>query len=277
MKLRFVFLSIALLYSASRGHCQNQKEFDVDRLVHKMTEVSGGDSAIAAINTHTSKFVITPLRMEDTKEIVFVTYKRPDKIRFDEFNADGSLIYSQFTDGKEAWVYRPGEGVMPIHQKKTEELISWAEHWIDEWRIYQEIGLNIEYVDDVKIGERACYKMRITDKFGIESYWFVDSNTHLMARIVHSIIEPFSGELTGSVVEDFVEYHDVGVIFPTKLMDNSSTHEMTQWVMNHTLSDSLFDMTQTNVVANGQYLQRVAEEGAYVKPSKLHQSLKTSF
>ena len=268
MKLRFLFLMAGLLYliSNQKSYSQDRENFDFDGLVNKMTEVSGGDSAIAAIKTHVAKFVVSPLQIGGAEEIFFATYKRPDKIRFDVFNAADSLIYSQFTDGKKGWIYLPDTGVVLAHQEKTEELISWAEHWIDEWRTYRDIDLDIKYLGNVKLGERECYKMLVTDRFKTESYWYVDSKTYLMARIVHSIVEPFLGKVNGSVVEDFVEYHDVGVIFPTKLISSSSTQEMTQWTMNNVLNDSIFSIRQTDVVANSRYLRQMAEKGVYVKP-----------
>ena len=281
MKFRFIFLSIALLYLANRGHCQDEKKLDIDRLVHRMTEESGGDSAIAAIKTHVSKYISKKIdSVGQVEEITpfTVTFKRPNKIRFDVFNMHDSLIFSLLTNGEDSWAYVPDEGIIPTHPRNTEELISWAEHWMDEWRIYKDIDLKIEYVNDVIIGDIPCYKMRITDRFGIESYWYVNRNTYLMARITYPEIDIFTGENLGMRNHDFTEFYYVGVVFPTKEIESFGTkrqiHEMVKWTMNHPLNDSIFEADQTDIQATSEYLRQLAESGAYVKPSQAQQPLK---
>jgi len=243
---------------------------NVDSLVRKMTEASGGDSAIGAIRTHVSEYESIGKKGTDFEEVYYrstITFKRPSMFRMDIFDKQDSLTYSAATNGEEGWEYFPKEGARPIHKMKTAELVSWAEHWIDEWRIYKEIELDVKYVGEVAIRDTLpCYKMFIKDRFGIESYWYVDKKNLYMARIEYPVFDSQSGRKEGHNVRDFVEYKDVDVMFPTQeVMDGKITHTMHRWRTNAELSDTVFMLNAVNVPASSRFLRALTQNGGALR------------
>ncbi|ELR72274.1 hypothetical protein C900_01689 [Fulvivirga imtechensis AK7] len=261
--MKFLFISLIIFLLVSTCDYRHKGSFDVDNLVKKMTEGSGGDSAIASIKTHVSKYVRAS--NSEVQEISVVTFKRPAKIRFDIFDNNNVLLFTIATNGGEGWVYLPNKGVFPAHQKKTNEMISWAEHWIDEWRKYKDIDLRIEYQGDVHIETRPCHKFKVIDRFGIESFWYVDKDTYLMARLDYPNIDEFTGESQGRIVNDLIGFSNIGIIFPTKEVSSDGTNNnMINWTNNVSLNDSIFELPSINVSSTGEYLHRIAKAGMTV-------------
>ncbi|MCA4900415.1 MAG: hypothetical protein IM631_05495 [Cytophagales bacterium] len=261
MKANLVYVLVALAMLS----CGKEKveQVDIDQLVRRMTEASGGDSVIASIQTHVAKYTS---ECEVEKTTSTVTFKRPNKIRIDVFDMTNTLIFATATNGKEAWEYVPMQGVSTPHKIKTAELISLAEHWIDEWRLYKRIGLKIKHLDDIELSNhRKCYKMQITDRFGIESFYYVNKETYLMARIDYPVIDGVTGSFNGVSIHDFKAYGDIDVLFPIKeIEDENKIIQLMKFVNNTDLHDSIFEVNRVNIPATSRYLQQIAENGRVV-------------
>lgn len=131
------------------------QEETVDDIIAKMTEASGGAEALMAVNDRVGTWEMkmtmpspeTDEMMEMTNEMV-ITYKRPNKIRFDVLGPDGTPVMISCYDGETGWQSELNPQTKAMDTKmmsegELKETENMAATWLDGLQNYKERGTTI--------------------------------------------------------------------------------------------------------------------------------------
>ncbi len=134
------------------------QEETVDDIIAKMTEARGGAEALMAVNDRVGTWEMkmampspaTGEMMEMTNEMV-ITYKRPNKIRFEVLGPDGSPMGVSCYDGETGWQSELDPQTMAMHTKNMSEgelmeTENMAATWLDGHQNYKERGTTMTKV-----------------------------------------------------------------------------------------------------------------------------------
>jgi len=173
---RSTVLAVVALVAAAPSHAQT-----VDQITKRHIQALGGAEALKAIKSLriTAKMVMGPgMEMPMTVEI-----KKPGKARV-EMTAMGQPIITVL-NGKDSWMVNPMMGSseptpMPADMiSKTEDQASQFEGPLVN---YKERGCTLDLVGKEKQEGGDAYKLKLVDKGGQESFYFVDADSYLISR-----------------------------------------------------------------------------------------------
>ncbi len=185
-------LCVGLLFSCG-------KQATVDDVVQMITQASGGAEKLQSINDQVSTWDFTMHMMPPMPESAMaeggeemgemtghpmpmtITYKRPNKIRFDTMGPDGSVVWSSCYDGAKGWEMAMG------HQKEfseaqLQETETMAAAWMDGFLNYQEKGLTLALLPNEIVDGKKYMVLQSTDKHGNVQKYYIDETTHLIER-----------------------------------------------------------------------------------------------
>ncbi|MEK7726841.1 MAG: hypothetical protein AAB354_00440 [candidate division KSB1 bacterium] len=173
------------------------KQPTVDDVVQKQVQTQGGAAALAAITDQVSKWeakFLIPMgdSMVTATVDMIITYKRPNKIKFEMFNPDGSTASATVFDGAQGWQYMMGQGVREMVQSEMDENHALAETWIEGWHDYAAKGIKLELLPDTTLVEKLLKVLRSTDRFGNVSLNYCDPQTGLVERMESNMTDPTS-------------------------------------------------------------------------------------
>ncbi len=173
------------------------KKPTVDDVVKKQVQTQGGAAALAAITDQVSKweakfsYPMGDSMVTSTVDLI-ITYKRPNKIKFEMFNPDGSTASATVFDGANGWQYFMGQSVREMVQAEEDENNATAETWIDGWHDYAAKGMKLELLADTTLEGNTYNVLRVTDRFGNVSKNYCDAQTGLVARSEVGMTDPTS-------------------------------------------------------------------------------------
>lgn len=165
---------------------QQPKEPTVDDLVNQMVAAMGGAEKLAAIQDQVSTWDSkNNVPMGDsvttmTSELV-ITYKRPNKIKFESLGPDGSVMYESVYDGAAGWMSMMGQ-TREMVESELHENATLASTWIDGWHNYKANGLTLALMPDTTMDGKTYHVVQATDKYGIVSTNYCDPQSHMVTR-----------------------------------------------------------------------------------------------
>jgi outer membrane lipoprotein-sorting protein len=197
----------------------------VDSVVNKMVQAQGGAEKLASmqdqVSTWDSDMTMTvndsAMNMATTMTI---TYKRPNKIKFENVDASGNAGFISIFDGTNGWVYMvgmDGQGAWrDMAPEEIQETTTLAETWADGWHNYAAKGITLVLLADTTMDGKAFHRVQATDKFGNVSVNYCDTQTGLIERTEAKIFDVMTMQKVPTVMT-FSEYasHD-GFMVPGK-------------------------------------------------------------
>jgi outer membrane lipoprotein-sorting protein len=197
LRVAVTFLIGAILVATAAPRAWAQT---VDEIVARNMQARGGAERIKAIQ---SMKQTSHMKIQGMSATLTLYAKRPNLSR-EEINIAGATAIAAF-DGQTAW------GVNPMTGQTTPQVVSGPA--ADQVRHqasfdpplldYRAKGTKIEYIGTEPDGARVMIHLRLTDKLGIVTNCYLDSQTALEARIV--VDGP-----TGPVETRLSDYRDVG-------------------------------------------------------------------
>ena len=178
-------LSVALVWGCA-------KQPTVDEVVNKMTEAMGGAENLSKVTdrVETWEFVMFQMPPEmgamempegGMKMPMVITCKRPNKLRFDFKNPEGSVFMASAFDGTKAWSMQMGQ-MMELSDAERKEWEVMAATWIDGLYHYQDKGLTLELLPNETINEHEYIVLQATDQYGEKKKYYVNAQTYFMER-----------------------------------------------------------------------------------------------
>jgi len=179
------------------------RQATVDDVVAMMAKAIGGEQTIASISDQVSKWDFTMHQMppmegqamaEDGGEAMqqappsgpqtmpmTITYKRPNKIRFDSYSPDGALAWSSCYDGTKGWSIMMGQ-TMVANEAQNQESEAMVATWIDGYLNYKDKGFTLTLLPAEMIEGSSYMVLQATDKHGNVQKIYINEATHLIEK-----------------------------------------------------------------------------------------------
>lgn len=110
-----------------------------------------------------------------------ITYKKPNKIRFDFQGPDGSNMMSTCYDGTKGWESMMGQQ-KDYSDLQNQESETMAATWIDGLSNYQEKGLTLALLPNELVEGTKYMVIQSTDKHGNAQKYYINETTHVIER-----------------------------------------------------------------------------------------------
>ena len=227
--------SILILFLAGSVLAQS-----VDDVIEKYAEAVGGMDKLGAVKT----VKITGRIIQGSNHIPFVQYIRvPNKIKT-ETTRQGLTLQTAY-DGTIAWTLNPFRGVK-IPEKLTPEQTKDLENQADfEGGLinYERKGSKAEYLGLDDFEGSDVYKVRLTDKEGGRTTYYIDVVTSL---ILKEEVKRKIKEKEQKIEFLFGAYKPIdGIMVPFSIGGTQGTSEIDKVEFNVPIDDSIFKMPET--------------------------------
>jgi outer membrane lipoprotein-sorting protein len=221
---------IALLLCCGVGFLMScQEETTVDDVVNMMTEARGGAEALAALTDQviTAEFTLYAGMAEDVEGgmtlPMIITAKMPNKIRYDIYGPDGSIIFSRCYDGTTGWNMENGQRI-DMNEAQLQEIESTAATLFDGYLNYQDKGFTLELLGDEVIDEQNYMVLQVTDKHDNVQKCYINPETHFIERRSGNM---YSGGELQPMVLTFKDYKMVdGIAWWHHMAQHNASGEM---------------------------------------------------
>jgi hypothetical protein len=227
---KFLLLA-ALVLSAGVTQAQN-----LDEIVNKHVEAIGGRDNWNKLKS---------LRMECALKVqgsdIKITICQVDKVAMrQDIEAMGMKGYNIVTT-KEGWNFMPFQGQMKP-ERMTEDELKNAQDDLnikDEFITYKDLGKKIEYLGKDDQEGMECHKVKMTDKTGTETTYYIDTDSYYVIKQVDkskSNGKEFENTTTFSNFEKLNE----GIVYPMAISSGWGVTEVTKLEINPKIDDSQF-------------------------------------
>jgi outer membrane lipoprotein-sorting protein len=172
MKYAKSLLALLLIFAFS----QNIFSQTVDEIINKHVAALGGLDKINSVKTIRYTGMFSGMGADIP---VTITIKAKDKIKMDMQFQGMSLI--QAYDGITGWSINPFSGKKDAEKMPAEEVKEMKENaeWEGQLVNYKEKGYKVELMDKEDVEGSDTYKIKLTDKDGDVTYYFLDAATYL--------------------------------------------------------------------------------------------------
>jgi outer membrane lipoprotein-sorting protein len=163
------------------------KKMTVDDVVAKMTQSLGGAEKLAGIQDQVSTWdMMMNVPMGDSiatmNGTMAITYKTPNKIKFEIMGPDGATMLAGVFNGTTGWQMMMGQ-VREMTQAEVQEHTTLAETWISGYHDYAKKGMNLMLMADTTLEGKSYHVLKATDRFGNSSMNYCNTQTGLCERM----------------------------------------------------------------------------------------------
>jgi len=179
----YVLCSLAVLMFVACA-----KKTTVDDVVNKMTQALGGAEKLASIQDQvgTWDMVMGGVPMGDSMGTMngsmVITYKSPNKIKFEGMGPDGSVMFATVFDGTSGWQMAMGQA-RDMSPAEIQESTTLAETWATSFHDYAKKGMTLMLMPDSTMNGTSYHVMKATDRFGNTSTSYCNAQTGLCERM----------------------------------------------------------------------------------------------
>jgi len=169
-----------------------------DEIIAKHLDAVGGKEKLAGITTVKMASTNTVMGNEAPASITIVNGKGFRS----EADMMGSKMIQVITD-KGGWMVNPMTGssepqALPEEQAKA----SAGQIYVEPFLNYAEKGSKVEYLGQEKVGSVNAYKIKLTDKNGTATTYFIDPNTYYTIQAVRT------AEMMGQQMDITISFAD---------------------------------------------------------------------
>jgi hypothetical protein len=212
----------------------------LDEIVAKHIEAIGGKDNWAKVKT---------LRMESTMKAqgadIKITIVQVDKKEMrQEITVMGMTGYSIVTN-TEGWSYMPFQGQTKPEAMTADDVKDSQDdlYLEDEFLTYKELGKKLEYFGKDDVDGTECFKMKMTDKNGKETTFYIDPSNYYVIKQTQKL------KANGQEVENstyFSNYKKLaeGIVFPMSINQGGGQSEIVKLEINPTVDETLFKVSK---------------------------------
>lgn len=210
-----------------------------DEIVKKHIEAIGGKDNWAKVKT-----MKTEMTMKANGAEIKVTLFQVDKKAMRQNIAlMGMEGYSILTN-TEGWSYMPFQG-QTKPEPMTADDVKKAQDGLNlqnEFITYKELGKKLEFIGKDDVDGTECFKLKMTDKEGIESTFFIDPSNYYVIK------ETKKMTINGKEMENSTSYGnykktEIGIVYPYSIIGGWGESEVTSLSINPTIDETLFKPT----------------------------------
>jgi hypothetical protein len=146
-----------------------------------------------------------------------------------------------FVTNTEGYSYMPFQGQTKPEPMTADDVKNSQDdlYLHDDFITCKELGKKVELIGKDEIDGTECFKIKMTDKDGQETTYFLDADNYYVIKQVSKVKANGQEMENSSSFGDFKKTPE-GVVFPMSLMGGFGDTQITKIEINPTLDDSLF-------------------------------------
>jgi hypothetical protein len=211
---------------------------NLDEIVSKHIEAVGG-----ADNWNKVKSIRMECSMKVQGSDIKITICQVDRVASrQDVEAMGKKGYSIVTT-TEGWNFMPFWGHTKPEAITADELKSAQDDLSirDEFITYKELGKSIEYIGKDDIEGIECYKIKMIDKDGQETTYYMDTESYYVIKQVDKF-KADGKEMENTTMYSNFEKLNEGIVFPMAISGGWGVTDIVKLEINPKLEDSLFKL-----------------------------------
>ncbi len=210
-----------------------------DEIVKKHIDAIGGKDNWAKV-----KSMKTEMKMKaNGADIVITIYQVDKKAMRQNIALMGMEGYSILTN-TEGWSYMPFQG-QTKPEPMTADDVKKAQDGLNlqsDFITYKELGKKLDYVGKDDVDGTECFKLKMTDKDGIESTYYIDPSNYYIIK------ETTKMTVNGKEMENSTSFGNYkktpeGIVYAYSIMGGWGDSEITALSINPKIDDALFKPT----------------------------------
>lgn len=229
--MKKLFLAFFLLGTSIFSQAQSLEE-----IVKKHIDAIGGETNWRKIKSMKMD-AVTKANGADIKVSRVVVDKKAMRMDLDVFGMKGWAI---ITD-KEGWQFMPFQGQTKYEAMTADDVKSSQDQLqiIDEFITYKDMGKKLELVGKDDMDGVECHKVKLTDKEGVEtSYWIDPSNYFIIKSVTKTTAN--GKEVEATLTYSNYKKHDTGIVMAYSMGGDMGDIEIQNIEINGTIDEKLF-------------------------------------
>jgi hypothetical protein len=209
----------------------------IDEIVKKHVEAIGGEANWRKVKNFVMKGNIKANGADVSLTTTLVDAKGM-RVDMDIFSMKNWVIMTT----TEGWTYMPIQGQTKPEAMTAEDIKSTKDelHILDPFITYKEMGKKIEFVGKDDMEGVECLKLKLTNKDGVEtSYWIDPTNYYTLKSVMKATINGKEEEQE-STFSNYKKHAESGIVFPMTTNSMMGDMEITSLEVNAKLDDNIF-------------------------------------
>ncbi len=235
MKTMIKSLSVAALSFVFTGMLNAQS---ADDIVAKHIDAIGGK------NWEKVKSMRMESKMTTQGAEVILTRTSVDKkaMRMD-IMVMGMSGYSIVTN-KDGWTYMPFQGQTKAEPMTADDVKNSQDELElkDAFMTFKDQGKKLEYIGTDDMDGTTCHKLKITDKDGMETTYFLDQESYYILKQIQKVKADGKEYETSTSFSNYKKT-DEGVVYPMTIGSDWGDMEVTKLEINPKIDESIFKPT----------------------------------
>lgn len=233
MKTNFLttILSLSLVFTLTTARAQS-----LDEIVNKHIEAIGG---LDNWNKLKSLSMECNMKAQGT-DIKFTIYQIDKKCVRQDINVGGMTGYS-IIKTTEGWNYAPWmgqtkpEAMTPDDVKNAQDEL----YIQDEFITYKELGKKIEYFGKDDVDGTECHKIKMTNKDGKETTFYIDPSTYYVIKETDKMMADGKEVENSTFLSDYKKLNE-GIVYPMSISSGWGEMTITKLEINPKIDETLF-------------------------------------
>lgn len=150
----------------------------------------------------------------------------------------------QILTAKEGWSFMPFQGQTKAEPMTADDVKTSQDQLslLDEFITYKELGKKLEYLGKDDLEGTECFKLKLTDKDGQETTFWIDPATYYTLKQTQKV------KANGKEVESVTSYSNYkkieeGIVYPFTVSADWGESEITKLTFNSKIDESIFKPT----------------------------------
>jgi hypothetical protein len=233
--MKRLILAATLVLAAFASPAQN-----IDDIVNKHIDAIGGRDNWNKLSS---------MKMECGMKIqgsdIKITICAVDKVAVrQDIEAMGMKGFSIVTT-KEGWNFMPFQGHTKP-ERMTEEDLKNAQDDLnikDEFITYKDLGKKIEYLGKDEVEGMDCHKIKMVDKNGVETTYYMDTESFYVIKQVDKMTSNGKEFENTTIFSNFEKLKE-GIVYPMAISANWGVTEISNLEFNTKLDESIFKLPE---------------------------------
>lgn len=212
----------------------------LDAIVKKHIEATGGKENWSKI-----KSMRTTCNMKQGGAEIVITICQLDKVAFRQDIAVAGMNGYNIVTTTEGWNYMPFQGQTKPEPMTSDEIKAAQEDLAlqDEFINYKAEGKKLELLGKDDIEGMECFKLKMTNKDGQESTYFIDTESHYVIKKVSKIKANGKEMETTTSFSNFEKLPE-GIVYPMAISSEWGTVDVVKVEINPTFDKAIFQPTK---------------------------------
>jgi hypothetical protein len=145
----------------------------------------------------------------------------------------------------EGWAFGPWNGQTKPEAMTADDVKNGQDglELLDKFITYQELGKKLEYFDKDDIDGIECFKLKMTDKDGIETTFYLDPDNYQIIKAVFKLVSNGQEMEYSTYFSNFTLLAE-GIVVPMMTSSEGGTREVTKIEINPVIDESIFKIVR---------------------------------